>query len=1077
MSSSDSKHLELLARKIRARAELLFRDAEGMPVLPPSQDATASAQRLLFLVNSLRQGRNARTLGLVDQADGGETPHGGFDEELYLLVNPDVMEAVASGGCLSGYDHWIRHGKAEFRGGGPTKALTDRRPSLSELRRRSFGVNLYGFHRASSGLGEVARGLARACASARILTTEIDIAPWNTQFEARTLPGFTPSRVNVILQNADMMDRFFSSYGTALLQGSYNIAFWFWELPAMRADWFSAYAYADEIWVGSEFCRNAVQSLTALPVVKIPPVVDGLESKIKFGRKHFGLPEDKFVFFFAFDMASQFERKNPLALIEAFRNAFGDRSDVLLCLKYSNGAHNQEAMRLLDESIQGATNIVRFDAIVSDEEILSLHNSADCFVSPHRSEGFGLNVAQAMYLGKPVIATAYSSVTDFMTPDNSYPLDYRLTTIREQSGPYRKHGVWAEPSRDHLTALLRRVFENADERAMKGKAAARDIRSQFGAEQVGRLIRNRLEELDLHQEIPSERVFRGPSVQAPPLLSSAPAEIRPAIRQLSRKPIISIVTPVYNVQAALLRRCIESVKAQWYPFWELCLCDDTSTDKGTLEVLREYRGSDVRIRIVRNEQNLGIAGASNRAAEISTGEFLAMLDNDDEITPDALYEVVKALNGDSAIDLLYTDEDKLEETGEFTEPYFKPDWSPEHLHSVMYMLHMLVIRKELFYDAGEFRSEFSGAQDYDLALRASTLARTIHHVPKVLYHWRKIAGSAAAQVDAKPQALEAGRRALEDHIQKTRPGARVESGKLTGHFRVRYSLAHSPLASLCITTNDTTAMIGGRGKINLLENFVKSIRARTDYSNYEVVICDNGNLSKRTQRALQGIPYRLVSYGGSQRPFNFADKANFVFSRARGDHIVLLNDDLEVISSEWLTSLLELSAQPAIGVAGARLLFPDNKIQHVGMILGINGGAAHVYQNYPADFIGYNGFTHIIRNYSAVTGACMAMRRAVLEELGGFDNRFTIDYNDVDFCLRAVEKGYRVVYTPYAELYHFEGRTEKRNAASAETTRIFQERWSKYLSYDPHYNPNLTRDGVDFAPSSTRPALNQAATA
>lgn len=1023
--------------------------------------------RLLALLRALTPHPVPRSsAGLGPPPENRDADPAFFDENTYLYANPDVAAAVAAGQVESGREHWLKCGRAELRPGGPLEPLPERSRFLQELVARTFGINLFGFLSTASGLGQATRGFARAIEHSGIPYHAIDVAPWKPgPAEIRTLPEFEPYRVNLIQQNADMMERFVAAYGAHRLNRCYNIATWFWELPSLRASWFSAYRYVDEIWVASEFCRQSVQCLTSLPVVRMPLVVDGLERDAIFDRKHFGLPEDAFLFGYVFDVSSQFERKNPLALLKAFCNAFGNSRDALLCLKFSNSSYDKHAMAELRGAVRAARNIVLFDSLFSNEEIVSFHNVMDCLASPHRSEGFGFNLAEAMYLGKPVIATRYSSNLEFMNDENSYLIDYKLTPIRSSTGPYLAHSVWAEPSIEHLTALLRRVFENREERERKARAGALRIREQCSVARCADAIRERLENLGLHQHEVGPDIF-GPH---PPTASAlfgghAPAEVESAIRQMKHRPVISVITPVYNVDGPWLRRCIESVKAQWYPFWEMCLSDDASTRPDTLAVLDEYRGTDARIRIIRLDENVGISSASNRAAEISTGEFLAMLDNDDEITPDALYEVARTIDADGTIDLLYTDEDKLDATGGFCDPYFKPDWSPEHLHSVMYMLHLLVIRKDLFYSVGEFRGEYSGAQDYDLALRASQVSRKIAHVPRILYHWRKVEGSAAAEVDAKPAALDAGRCALEDHVRQTSPGASVEAGKLTGLFRVRYPIANQPLVSLCIPTHDQTGEIPGRGPVNFIANFAQSIAEKTDYPNYELLICDDRNLSEHTRRLLRDIPHRLISYPGRVNPFNFSAKVNFMVQHARGEHIVLLNDDMEVIAPEWLRALLEHSQRRDIGAVGARLLFGNGRIQHVGVVIGVNHGAAHVYHNYPASFVGYNAFTHIVRNYSAVTGACLATRKAVLEELGGLDLQFAVDYNDIDYCLRAVDRGYRVVYTPYAELYHFENQTARRSAACPDTQRLFVTRWARFMEHDPCYNPNLTRSGLDFAP-------------
>ena len=987
-----------------------------------------------------------------------------FDEDAYLFFNPDVAEAVRLGKCLSGYDHWSNHGRLEQRAGTPAQTAPDRRDFTHDLEQRPYGVNLYGFLSTPSGLGSVARGFVQALTTQSIPYNPIDVPPWKGGVEIRQLPAFDPFRINLIQQNADAFDRFLRAYGPQLLNGAYNIGYWLWELPSARSDWHHLYQYVDEIWVASEFCRTAFQACTTLPVKCIPPVVDNLDVKAVLGREHFNLPPNVFVFCYIFDVSSYLDRKNPFALIEAFQREFKDSPGVLLYLKLSNAHHDSGRVRQLEEAAHGARNIRIVSGLFSEEEIVSLHNAVDCMVSPHRSEGFGFNLAEAMYFGKPVIATRYSSNLDFMNDENGYLIDCKLIPVQQTAGPYLKGSVWADPSSEHLSALLRRVLDNPDERARKGRLAAQQIRRDFSAAAIGRRIANRFEEIGLNQPKlpqgylrqhwidPVRRMF-GPGVTE---------AITREIRALPWKPVISVATPVYNVQGEYLRACIESVKAQWYPFWELCLCDDASTSAETREVLESYRGADPRIKIVNSPANQGIAPATNRAIEISTGEFIALLDNDDELAPDALFEVAKALNENEAIDFLYTDEDKLEPDGRYTDHYFKPDWSPEHLQSVMYILHMMVIRKDLFYAIGGFRAEFSGAQDYDLALRATAQTRAIHHIPKVLYHWRKIEGSAAATLDAKPQALEAGLRALQTHVAESGINARVEPGRVPGHFRVRHAIPGNPPVSLCILTHDIAAHVEQRGRLHLLEHFVKSIAARTDYPNYEIVICDDGNLSQRTRKALKDIPFRVASFKPGGKPFNFAAKANFAVKQA-GDYLVLLNDDMEVISSEWLTALMEYAQQPQIGAVGARLLFPDNAVQHVGVAIGVNGGAAHLYHNYPADLIGYNAFTHIVRNYSAVTAACLATRKEVVARAGGFDERLAIDYNDIDFCLSVLEAGYRIVYTPYAELYHFEGRSAERRSQNPAEVALFQQKWAKYLNHDPHYNPNLSRTRVDFS--------------
>ena len=313
---------------------------------------------------------------------------------------------------------------------------------------------------------------------------------------------------------------------------------------------------------------------------------------------------------------------------------------------------------------------------------------------------------------------------------------------------------------------------------------------------------------------------------------------------------ISVVTPVHNTPPDVLRMCIESVRAQTHEAWELCMCDDCSSRVDTVEVLASYRGSDPRIRIVRAETPLGISGATNLAAEQATGAFIALLDHDDELHPQALAEIADAARNHPDLDLLYTDEDKIEPGGTHSEPFYKPDWSPEHLHSVMYLLHCFTIRKALFWRLGGLRSRFDGAQDYDLALRASRIARRIQHVPRVLYHWRKIPGSAAAVVDAKPAALVAGSDALQEHARALDPGATVEEGLLTGTFRLRRSLEPAPVVTLIVLTADPVATVDGRGEVRLLPNFLTSMAERTTYPEIRLLVVDDDGLSPESTAAV-----------------------------------------------------------------------------------------------------------------------------------------------------------------------------------------------------------------------------------
>lgn len=525
---------------------------------------------------------------------------------------------------------------------------------------------------------------------------------------------------------------------------------------------------------------------------------------------------------------------------------------------------------------------------------------------------------------------------------------------------------------------------------------------------------------------------------------------------------LSVVVPVYDTPPALLRECVQSVLSQVYPHWELCLCDDGSTREDTRAAIEELRGSDPRFRIVTSDANLHIAGATNLAAEQATGKFLVFLDHDDVLHPWALYEVAKADLRWNDIDVLYTDEDKLDAHGYRRDPYYKPDWSPEHLDSVMYLLHMLVVRKRLFWRLGGMRAQFAGAQDYDLALRATRQARRVHHVDRIRYHWRMIPGSAAGAVDAKPYAVARARRALEESARERGIDATVEDGQFPGSFRLRRRVDRSVPVTLLVLTNYGKRAIEGRGEVDLLRNFVGSIRARSTHPSYQLVVVDNGNAGEAERAFLADAGARLESFAPEAR-FNYPRKLNFALRFVDTEMVLLLNDDLEVITPDWIESLLEYACDPAVGVAGARLRYPDGRIQHAGLALGLNGTVGHVCHGMPLGQVGYNGYSHLVRNYSAVTGAVMATRMSVLRELGGFDEAFAVDFNDVDFCLRARQLGKRIVYTPYSELVHFEGSSLVRRAQDPVEAARFAARWHEWIERDPYFNVNLPRDDPSLA--------------
>jgi GT2 family glycosyltransferase len=539
------------------------------------------------------------------------------------------------------------------------------------------------------------------------------------------------------------------------------------------------------------------------------------------------------------------------------------------------------------------------------------------------------------------------------------------------------------------------------------------------------------------------------------------AHMAAAVPGLSFRPRFSVITPVYNTDPKWLRACIESVRGQVYPDWELCLADDGSTKKTTLRVLHEYEAlGDSRIRVVHCASNGGIAAASNAALDLATGEFFALLDHDDELAPEALYEVARSLNEVPEADWIYSDEDKLDAAGGRCDPYFKPDWSPEHFRSTMYTCHLMVLRASLVREVGGFRSRCDGAQDYDLALRISERTQRIHHIPKMLYRWRKLPESVASSGAAKHWASEAGEKALQDHVTRCGLDAAVVPGPANGLYRVRHRIEGRPLVSIILPTAGRTRDIGGR-QINLLETCVTSIVQKSTYAHYELVIADDGSLPPATEAFLASVPHTRLHHQ-SAGGFNYARKINFIVRHSRGSHLILFNDDIEIISPEWIEAMLEFSQQEEIGVVGPKLLYPDGRIQHIGVVMGVCGLAAHAFHSHPGSSAGYGSSALIIRNYSAVTAACMMTRRDLYERMNGFDERFVFDFNDTDYCLRLRREGYRVVFTPHAEMYHLESATVPDRIWNSRDLDDMRKTWADVCERDPYYNPHLTRDFPDY---------------
>lgn len=516
----------------------------------------------------------------------------------------------------------------------------------------------------------------------------------------------------------------------------------------------------------------------------------------------------------------------------------------------------------------------------------------------------------------------------------------------------------------------------------------------------------------------------------------------------------SVLTPVYETPVDALRRMLGSVRAQSYGEWELCLVDDCSAAPHIAELLGSAAAEDPRIRVERRDTNGGIVAASNDALRMARGEFVALLDHDDELHPDALAHVHEAILATPEADYVYTDEDKIDAAGRHSGPFFKPDWSPERMRTQMYSCHLSVLRRSLVEEVGGFDSEFEGSQDWDLVLKVSERARAVLHVPRVLYHWRALESSAAGGGEAaKPWAFEAGGRAVQTHCDRIVLPARVKRDEArSGVYHLEPALRTRPPVSIVIPTAGQRRDVRFE-EVVLVEHCVRSIVEHSTYDDYEIV-CVVGDAVEEAVlgelRDIAGDRLRLVDFEG---PFNFSAKVNRGAICSEGEHIVLLNDDIEVATPEWLERMLMYSGIPEVGAVGGRLLWQDGRLQHVGVAFA-DGLPGHLYRGFSGDFKGYSNDVLVARNCLAVTGACLMTRRELFEEVGGFTTTFPVNYNDIDYCLKLRATGRRVVYDPDLVMYHFESSSRSEEVEEWEKEQL-TERWGPQVAVDPYSNPNM----------------------
>ncbi len=535
-------------------------------------------------------------------------------------------------------------------------------------------------------------------------------------------------------------------------------------------------------------------------------------------------------------------------------------------------------------------------------------------------------------------------------------------------------------------------------------------------------------------------------------------------QKFTYEPKISIVVPLYRTPEKYLNEMIASIKNQTYANWELCLSDGSGKDSTLTALLKRYEKEDSRIRVVYNDSQLQISENTNEALKIATGDYIAFGDHDDLLAPDAFFECVKAINQDSTIDMIYTDEDKITMDGkEHFQPHFKSDFNIDMLRSVNYICHLTVVKRELFEKVGFLNSEFNGAQDYDFVLRCVEQASNIKHIAKILYHWRAHMDSTAENPESKLYAFQAGARAIEAHYERCGIDAKVSQEELNGLYRSKYQIKEQPLVSIIIPNKD---------HIEDLDKCIRSIEEKSTYKNVEYIVIENNSEKKETFEYYDKIQVEFpkVKVVFWEREFNYSAINNFGVTFAQGEYLLFLNNDTEIINVDCIEELLGYCMREDVGIVGAKLFYEDDTVQHAGVIIGMGGVAGHAFIGAGKSDPEYFGRALIAQDYSAVTAACLMTKRKIFDEVEGFEEKLAVAFNDVDFCLKVRAAGYLVVYNPYAQLHHYESKsrgledTEEKVRRFQGEIRTFQYRWADILNEgDPYYNINLTLDKSDFS--------------
>ncbi len=1000
-----------------------------------------------------------------DAASPGVRPQpDGFDVAGYLFANPDVRRAIGDDPAATAA-HWQDHGRIEGRLRRGVAAYAARRADPLAVFAKPFGLNVFGPFAAATGLGTAARNLVRALRAADL---EFELFPFDVQTGTPRLPraeaGHRPRyRVNLILANADQMAALLAIYPAGAFDDAYTIALWAWELAAFRPDWFECFGAVDEVWSNSAFEVEAIAASAPVPVRKLRLPVLAQPAERAAGRAAFGVPDGHVVFLVAFDVGSTSARKNPLLAVEAFREAFGPDEPVFLLVKFHSSSLEPQVTREVSLALRGMTNVLVVAERVGEAEMALLRAAVDCYVSAHRAEGYGLNIAEFMALGRPVIATGYSGNCEFLDERTGYPVDFHLVEVGAQVGPYLPHYIWAEPDRAALVAAMRRVVAEPGEAAARGEAAAARMAELFGPAVIGREVADRLAALGLDQPSPPflQLLGRTRTLRLPPLLGEhEPAELQAIATLAEHRPLFSILLTgasqaTQPLAAQPLAATLAAILVQAYPLWEVVALT-TTTDSLSADGLERLRGWDPRVRLRAAPAQPGLATRLLAALEMSTGDWVVLMPPGDVASPAALLHLAQALApgghppagrpaGAPPLDALYADSHLVDAGGAVVGHAFRPEFSPDLLEAANYAGALLAIRKRtllaVIADARDDR--WAGAAPGKAAGVATPAAEPdeavcAYAVLLALLRRRAAIGHVAAPLyqalaHRPPPPATLLQAVLERHARLAYgAAARVEPGLMTGTFRLRRPGAVRPRVALLLL-----AAPAGDPAAACLELHGLLARLLPDgLAGADILLVGDAALA-----ATLSPEIRLIE--PDDNASGYAARANLALRQARAEHVVMFAAPPDDAEPGWLEALLEPLQDADVGLVGGRLIGPDGRTLQGAAMLGPTGPQPlRPAAEAEAD---YGWLDAVTRNVSVIGAGCIAFRRSVLAELGGFAPALPAGLAVADCCIRAAASAYRIVDTPFARLHG-------RHTPSQEP----EVRWS---APERFYNPAFRPDG------------------